>query len=149
MEGALVGGLVAQTESELLFVHNLAGARIVAGEFEVQGAATEPVMLRHGFNEHGFRDGFGVVLFAKVGEKRIKIGLRFCGKDAEGSGEAVADAVQSRGGFTGVGLGTGRELGVFAIGLDLRFGGHVGDSPLHASLQCGRAEEADRACPEY
>jgi hypothetical protein len=93
MEGTLVGRLVTQTESELLFVRNLAGGRIVTGEFEVQGAAAEPVMLCHGFDEHGFGEGFGVVLFAKGGEKSIEIGLRFRGKDAEGSGEAVAGVV--------------------------------------------------------
>ena len=44
-------------------------------------------MLRHGFDERGFGEGRGLVLFAEGGEERVEIGLRFIGEDAEGSGK--------------------------------------------------------------
>ena len=47
MEGALVSSLIAQRERELLFGGDGAGGGIVAGRFERQSAAAEPVVLRH------------------------------------------------------------------------------------------------------
>jgi len=126
VKGALVGGLVAQRESELFLVDNGAGFGIVAGGFEIQGAAAEPVMLGHGFDERGFGEGFGLVFFAEGGEERVEFGLRFAGEDTEGSGQAMAGVVQSRDGFTHFGFRTAGQLGVFAIGLDLEFGWHLG-----------------------
>ncbi len=99
MEGALVGGLVAQVESELFLVGDGAGFGIVAGGLEIQSAAAEPVVLGDGFYERGFGQGFGLVLVAECGEECVELGLGFAGEDTEGSGQAVASVVQRRDGF--------------------------------------------------
>ena len=122
VEGAVVGGLVAQEEVqgfEALF-GILVG---IQGVVEEEGGAPGgPIVLGHFGDEDFLGDGGGVVLGAKVGEERFVVGLGFVGHDAEGSGEAESEIVGGRGGFAGVGFGAGAELGVELVGGDLRGG---------------------------
>jgi hypothetical protein len=122
VEAALVRGLVAQEERELLLIGDLSGGGIVAAGFEVKGALAKPVMLGHGFDERGFGERGWLVLIAEDGEELIEFGLRFGGEDAEGSGETVAQVVQGSGGFSGIAFRTGRKFCVLAVGFDLGFG---------------------------
>src|SRR6478752_5868246 len=98
-------GLVAQVERELFLVRDLAGGRIVAGGFETEGAPTEPIVLRHGFHEHGLGDSLWLVLFAEGDDEFVEIGLRFGGEDAESSGQTVTSIIQSGGRFSGLAFG--------------------------------------------
>jgi len=48
----------------------------------------------------------------------------------------VNEAIAAGGGFTFGGAGAGAFLGVFAIGVHLRFGGHAGSVRASGSLHC-------------
>src|SRR3954454_17238819 len=100
-------GLVAQVEGELFLIHDLAASRVVTAGFEVERALAKPVMLGHGFDEHGLGESGWLMLVPEDGQEFIEFGLRFGGEDAEGAGETVARIVQGSGGFSGFTFRTG------------------------------------------
>ncbi len=61
MEGAGVGGSVAEVEGEHFRVGDLAGLRIEAASLEVLGAVGKPVGFGHGGDKYGFGFGRGLV----------------------------------------------------------------------------------------
>ena len=96
-----MGVLVAQVEKELFFVRNLAGRRIIAGEFEIEGAAAEPVVLRHGFDERGFGQSLGLCSSRKAARSASKSDCDSVGRMRKAPVEAMAGVVQSRDGLSG------------------------------------------------
>ena len=125
MEGAVISGLIAQEERELAFFF-LEGEGVVChGEvLQALGTITEPVMLGHFEDENPLSYGFDLVLDGKAVEEMVKLVLIFGGQDDEGAGEAETEIIHAGSGFAGFGFGTSGELSVFAIGSDLRLGGH-------------------------
>ena len=118
MEGAVVGGLIAEEQCELAFLvfhWQIVGHGDV---LEALSALAEPVVLGHFLDEQGFGDGGWLVLGAEAAEEGVEFVLILRGKDGEGAGEAVA------GGFPGFGFGSGAVLRVFLVRADLGFGGH-------------------------
>ena len=67
MEGAGVGGLIAEIEGEEFGVGNLAGLWIEAGVLEGLGSIGEPVGFDHGVDEDGFGFGGGQVFGGQGG----------------------------------------------------------------------------------
>jgi len=54
MEAALVNGLIAQIEGELLRVDDLAGSEVEAGLLKLESPMAQPMVLGHGLDERFF-----------------------------------------------------------------------------------------------
>ncbi|MGH8162769.1 MAG: hypothetical protein ACREP1_00370, partial [Rhodanobacteraceae bacterium] len=106
MEGAVVGGLVAEPEGEEL-VGVGGGGFVVHGEIGAElGALAEPEMLRHFENEHVFENALRFVLGAEAFQECVEFFLRFRGQDGEFSAETPAGVVLAGVRFAFFGLGT-------------------------------------------
>ena len=126
MIGAIVSGLVTEIEAELLGVGRGAvfDGGFEEGLLETEGALAQPVMLSHGGGEDllGFRRRREFEV--EVEEEIVVCYAVLGGEDDEGGGQAVTEIVVGDGGETGLGLRSGGELGVGAIGGKLCGGGH-------------------------
>ena len=120
-------GLVAEVESELAIVDELAGFEIEAGVFQAHGAMAQPVMLGHGLDERFFGGCCGLVLLLELGQEFEEVVLRFRWQHPEFArrGETVTEVVARGGGFPGFRFGAGGELRIGLIGGDLRWCRHT------------------------
>lgn len=78
IEGALMRGLVAKVEGQLLFVDCGCGEALV---LEANGALGEPMGLGHPGDEEFFGGGRGVVFVKQVMQERFKGGAILAGND--------------------------------------------------------------------
>jgi hypothetical protein len=76
-------------------------------------------------DEGGFEGAGGLELFEEGDPEFFEIRFLFADDDRVFGGEAMLEGIEANGGLAFGGLGTGAQLGVAAIGVDLLFGGHV------------------------
>ena len=92
-------GLVAQVESELAIVDELAGGVVEAGFFEAPGTVAEPVVLGHGLDESLFGRSLRLVLLLELGQEFKVVVLRFGWQHPKfAAGSATVTEVVARGG---------------------------------------------------
>ncbi len=124
MQGAIIGGLIAQEQGELAFFFEEGQGGIVHhGVLEALGALAEPVMLGHFEDEDAFGHGFDLMLHRKAVEEVVECVLIFGFEDGEDAGEAETEIVHARGGFSGFGVRASGVLGVGLVGFYLGFCG--------------------------
>ena len=122
MEGAFVGGLIAEIEREL-FLFNRTLCK--AGVLQYEGTGTQPPSLSHLCDEQSFRRCSGLVLFSKLLCKLVELFSVFPTQNPECAREAMAEIVLAGNGFTDFRFGTGRLLRVDAVSGDLSLGRHA------------------------
>ena len=129
VKGAVIGGLVAQEERELVVLVFGGEIRFSQGDvLEALRALAEPVVLRHLFDQNRFGEGGGLMLGAKAADEVIEFILIFRGQDGEGAGEAVAEIVHRGSGFAFRGFWSCAVLSVLLVGGYLRWGRHMNGS---------------------
>ena len=131
MEAALVNGLIAQIEGELLRVDDLAGSEVEAGLLKLESPMAQPMVLGHGLDEGFFGGSCGLVLLLELGQELVELGLRFGRQHpefAEG-GEAVTEVVARGSGFSGLRFRAGGQLCIGPIGGELRWCRHAQSLP--------------------
>jgi hypothetical protein len=113
MEGALVGGLIAQKQGQAFGVYAFAREALV---LEAKGALGKPVGLGHLFYKDVFGRVGGLVLVEEGGLEGRERGGIFAGDEEDAAGEAVFCGITRRSQFAHVGARTAGVLGVAAIG---------------------------------
>jgi hypothetical protein len=96
MEGAFVGSLVADEESQRFSIHAIFGEAII---LEAQGALGEPVRLGHLVDEHLFGGVGGLMIGEKGVKERFEIGAVLAGDDHFAGCQAVFERVTRRSQF--------------------------------------------------
>ena len=135
MEGALVGGLVAHVESELLFEDGIVETAREAFLLETESALEEPVVPHHVHDQEALGGSCRLVLGVEVVHESDKLAAVFRRQDAECAVEAMTEIVERRDGLAFGGARIGGRLSVGAIGIELGLGN--GDSRLRG-LRGGR-----------
>src|SRR5581483_8509920 len=164
MEGPLVGGLIAQEQSELPFLVPHREIVLHGHVLEIDSALDEPVVLRHSFNEEEFGDGGGFVLGVKA-RFESKEYLRVFGlQDGECAAKSVLEIIFAGSGFSLGAFRTGAVLRVGLVGGHLGFGGHNdlllkwktpeehnGSTGVFENLEANSASELSvhRICGDY
>jgi hypothetical protein len=120
MEGALVGGLVAQKKRQAFGVHAFAREALV---LEAKGALGEPLGLDHLFYKDVFGRVGGLVLVEESGLEGGERGGIFARDEEDAAGEAVFRGITRRSQFAHGGARAGGVLGVAAIGEGAGCGG--------------------------
>src|SRR6185437_8763973 len=115
MEGTLVGGFIAQVESEALVVDGAVVQETVP--LQHGGAVAQPVMLGHALDQDQFGTVFGAVLIFEVYGELVEFYGAFPREEDEHTasvGETVDNVVLRGCGLT---LDRRRTAGEFGIGL--------------------------------
>lgn len=113
VEGALVGGLVAEEEGEPLFVNAGRGEAVT---LEADGALFEPVGLGELVDEEVFGRAGGLMIFDEGLQKSFEFCRVFTGNDERAGCEAVFERITRRSQFALGGDGAGGVEGVGAVG---------------------------------
>ena len=125
MEGALVGGFIAQVESEAFVID---GAVVQETEsLQKRGAVAQPVVLGHALDQDEFGTVFRAVFIFEIHDELVEFYGAFPGEEDEHAasiGEPVDDVVLRRCGLTLARRRTAGELCIGLISCDLRFGCH-------------------------
>ena len=114
MKGAILRGVVANIERKLLFID--LGGVLKRGGLQTQGALTDPVVLGHLLDEHGFGGSGGLMFVAQRFEQFLEFGGVFVGQEDPFAGEAVAQIVLRESGFACRCFWTGAVLSIGLIG---------------------------------
>src|SRR5581483_7649042 len=116
MEGPVVGGLVAQVQSELPFLIPHRDIVLHGDVLEVDGALAEPMMLRHFVDEQEFGDGGGFMLGTEAGFESKKFLRVFAFENGECAAKSILEIVFAGSGFALRAFRTGTVLRVGLVG---------------------------------
>ena len=106
MEGALVGGLIADQHGEV-FGRHVVLRELQGNPLKAHGALAEPEVLGHLLDEESFGGARQPVFFVEIGEEGFEFFPVFTAKDEVVGAESVAACVLSRTGFAFFCLGAG------------------------------------------
>jgi hypothetical protein len=126
VEGSLVGGLVAEVESQAFFVNGTVVMKAVG--LQKLRAIAQPMVLGHPLDQDQFGAAHGTMLAFEIDDELVVfLGVLPWQKDehAASIGEAVARVIAGRNGLALFRPGTGRELCIRLIGGYLRWCRHM------------------------
>src|ERR1700722_3232374 len=113
------------------------------GGFNAAQAGQAPAGFDHLLDEERFVLGLGVELGEGGSHEGFEGAPVFVGEERGGSGEAVRLGVPADSGFTGFATRAGTENRITAIGVDLGWGTHEGNSALRIADEGEKAARAN------